>query len=86
MAVDANALLEKVIGLIEKDVDQIDKLSRRGKLDHTVASDLTKYSGALLALTDTVEAKEKSERSKLSRLSTEELARLAKDIIEGKKE
>ena len=86
MAIDANGLLEKVVSLIETDIGHIQKKLRRGKLDHDAASDLTQYSRALLALTETIENKDKQEKSKLSKMSTEELARLAKDIIEGKKD
>jgi hypothetical protein len=84
MAIDANSLLERVVSLIETDIGHIAKKLKRGKLDHDSASDLTKYSNALLALTDTIEAKDKQEKNKLAKMSTEELARLAKDIIEGK--
>lgn len=85
MARDVTELLNKVIDLIEVDVDKIAKLSSKGKLNQWASADLRGYSKALLDLTSTVTAKEKEEKGKLSRMTTEELAKLAKDIIEGKK-
>lgn len=71
-------LLKKVIGLIERDVDEIAKLAETGKLEHDVAQDLVKYSGALLTLSSNLDAKDKEEEKKIANMSTEELLELTK--------
>lgn len=81
---DVQKLLQKVIGLIERDVAEIDTISREGKLPHTVTDDLVNYSKALLNLASNIEAKGKDEQKKLSKMTTEELLELAKPILEKK--
>lgn len=82
---DVQELLQKVIGLIETDVEQISILSKEGKLQHSVAADLVDYSRALLNLSSTLEAKSKDEQRKLSKMTTEELLELARPLVESKK-
>lgn len=82
---DVQQLLQKVIGLIERDVNEIDTLSKEGKLQHTVAADLVDYSRALLNLSSNIEAKSKDEQKRLSKMTTEELLELARPVIESKK-
>lgn len=81
---EVTGLLQQVISLIEKDVQEIQKLSAEGKLAHLVAQDLVRYSGALLDLSQTLDLKQKEEKNSLSKLSTEQLMKKAKEIIEGK--
>ncbi len=82
---DVQQLLQKVIGLIERDVNEIATLSKAGKLQHTVAADLVDYSRALLNLSSTLDAKSKEEQKKLSKMTTEELLELAKPLVEASK-
>jgi hypothetical protein len=85
MVMEVTELLNKVIGLIEKDVQAIAHLSKHGdKLDHLVAQDLVRYSSALLDLSSSIDARSKEERGKLAKMSTDELMKYAKDIVDGK--
>lgn len=79
---DAAKLLNKVIGLIEKDVTEIAKLSDDGKLAHLHAQDLVNYSRALVNLQESLENVNKKRKSKLSELSTEQLMELAKNALQ----
>lgn len=82
---EAAELLQQVLNLIERDVQAIDRLGKHGdKLEHLVAQDLVRYSGALLDLSSTLDAKKKEEKNRFSKMSTEELMKHAKEIIEGK--
>lgn len=67
-------LLNVVINLIARDVRAIYDLSQKGKLDHEVASDLVKYSGALLAISKDSDVQDELERKRLGKLSMNELA------------
>lgn len=78
---DVTELLQKVIGLIERDVAAIDNLSRFGeKLAHPVAADLVDYSRALLNLSSNLDAKQREDKSKYARMTTEQLIEEAKKI------
>lgn len=79
---DAAKLLNKVIGLIEKDVTEIAKLSDDGKLAHLHAQDLVNYSRALVNLQESLDNVNKKRKSKLSELSTEQLMELAKNALQ----
>jgi hypothetical protein len=82
---EVTELLQKVIKLIEKDVAAIENLGKYGdKLPHPVAADLVDYSRALLNLSSTLDAKEKENKSKYARMSTEQLIEEAKKIVEQK--
>lgn len=60
---EAAELLQQVLNLIERDVQAIDRLGKHGdKLEHMVAQDLVRYSGALLDLSSTLDAKSKEAR------------------------
>jgi hypothetical protein len=83
---DVQQLLQKVISLIEKDVEEIRFLGEQGKLPHPVAADLVDYSRALLNLSSTLEAKSKDEQKKLSKMSAEELLEIARPLIESSKQ
>lgn len=83
---DVQQLLQKVIELIHKDVTAIESMSKFGdKLPHTVSADLVDYSRALLNLASNVEAKNKDEQRRLSKMTTEELLELARPVIDAKK-
>lgn len=82
---EVTELLQKVIDLIEKDVAAIEVLGKYGdKLPHPVAADLVDYSRALLNLSSTLDAKKKEDKSKYSRMTTEQLLEEAKKIVESK--
>lgn len=85
MAADVQQLLQKVIGLIEQEVIEIEALSNEGKLERSVAADLVDYSRALLNLASSIEAKGKEEQKKLSKMTTEELLELARPLVESTK-
>jgi hypothetical protein len=74
--------LDQVLTLIERDIQQIKKLS--GKLDHDVALDLTRYSSALLDTVKRLDSDDDDERKRLSKLTTEELKEKARKVLEGK--
>jgi len=79
---EATELLHRVLKLIERDVEAIDRLGKHGdKLDHLVSQDLVRYSGALLDLSQNLEKEEGKRKSRLANMSTEELMELAKDIV-----
>lgn len=79
---DVSSLLDKVIDLVEGDVDEIEKLSRNGKLDHGTSQDLCRYSSTLLDLNQTLEERERAEKNKVARMSTEELEKKARELLE----
>lgn len=76
-------LLEQVLNLMSKDIDEIEKMS--GKLDGEVSASLVRYSDALLKIVKDADNQKEVEREKLSTMSTEELARKAKEYLERKK-
>lgn len=81
---DVSKLLDKVIDLIEGDVNEIGKLAGTGKLEHGVSSDLCRYSATLLDLNQSLEERERAERTKVSRMSTEELEKRARELLSKK--
>ena len=60
-----------------KDIKAIYDLSQRGKLDHEVANDLVRYSGALLAISKDSDVQDELARKQLGKLSMDELMQKA---------
>ena len=82
MAKDPAKLLSYALALIDKDMRHIKRLAKKGKLDPRSSQDLARYSSALLSLTDSIEKRDKEAKSKLSKLSTPELEKLAKKVLQ----
>lgn len=81
--INPRELLEEVLQLIERDVEEISKLE--GRLDGDVAATLVRYSDALLKITKDKDGQDDQEREKLANLTTAELKekarRFAKDGV-----
>lgn len=75
-------LLNDVLKLISKDVEEIEKLAAGGKLEGEVASTLVKYSDALLKIVKDKDSRDDDEKRKLASMSTEELMKLAQEFTE----
>jgi hypothetical protein len=75
-------LLNDVLNLISKDVEEIEKLSTAGKLDGEVAATLVKYSDALLKMVKDNDGQEEAEKAKLANMSTDELAEKARHYMD----
>lgn len=69
-------LLDEVLRLIERDVEEISRLE--GRFDGDVAATLVRYSDALLKITKDKDGQADEERAKLANLSTTELKELAR--------
>lgn len=74
-------LLNDVLRLIAKDVEEIETLSAAGKLEGEVAATLVRYSDALLKIVKDSDGQEDAERQKLSNMSPEELKAKAKEAL-----
>lgn len=77
-------LLDEVLILISRDIEEIDKLGAAGKLDSDTANCLTRYSDALLKIVKDSDNRADEERAKLANLSTDELKSIAKKYLENK--
>lgn len=75
-------LLNDVLNLIAKDVDEIQKLSSAGKLDGEVSATLVRYSDALLKIVKDNDSQEEAERSKLANMDGDELIERARQYME----
>ena len=74
-------LLNDVLNLISKDIDEIKKQSDSGKLESEVSATLVRYSDALLKIVKDSDAQEDAERSRLSSLSNAELKEKAAEYM-----
>lgn len=79
---DPKELLEEVLLLIERDVEEIKLIA--GKLEADVASTLTRYSDALLKITKKKNEDEDEDKEKLANMSDAELKERAKRYLENK--
>jgi|HubBroStandDraft_1064217.scaffolds.fasta_scaffold276827_2 hypothetical protein len=82
VAVDAEKLMKKALLLMKKDMMHIARLVDERQLDDKSSQALVRYSGALLALNARIDQKDKEAKSKLAKLSTPELERLAKKVLD----
>lgn len=80
--VNARELLNDVLVLIAKDIEEIEKLSDAGKLDSDASSCLTRYSDALLKIVKDADNQADAERQKLANMSNEELKSIARKFVE----
>lgn len=78
--IEPRQLLERLLKLIEKDVEQIEKLSV-DKLEHSVTLDLTRYTGCLLDIVKALDSADAEGRKRAAEMSTDELVRLAEQSI-----
>lgn len=78
---DSRNLLQRILGLIEKDVGHIDQMLSMGKLDKDAAADLARYSGAVLAITKDTDKVDDDQRKSLARLSDTELNDMVKQVL-----
>jgi len=74
-------LLNYVLNLIARDIKSIYTLSEAGKLDHEVANDLVRYSGALLAIIKDMDSDLEKSKKKIATLSKAELAEKARSAL-----
>lgn len=79
--INARELLNEVLVLISRDIEEIDKLSTQGKLEADVSASLVRYSDALLKITKDADTQDENEKSKLANLSTAELAAKAQQFL-----
>lgn len=75
---DVKQLLERVVALIDRDLTQIEGME--GKLDRNASQDLVGYSRALETLSLAIDKKIDRAKSDLSKLSTEELLKVAAEV------
>lgn len=79
------SLLDFVIALIARDLGHISKDGENKKLVHDTASDLARYSTALLNIIKDLDSQAEESRKGLSRLTTEELMEKAEKVLEEMK-
>ena len=83
--IDPRELMEQALQLIENELEQIKEASKAGKLDPDNTTALVRYSDSLLKyVKDGIEQAE-DEKKKLSKMTDEELAQLARDLSEKAK-
>jgi hypothetical protein len=74
---DPKALLERVMVLIEKDIEHIETSVENEKLSHYSAQDLARYSQVLFAMAKSKEEEQEQKRKHFRHMPTDELYRLA---------
>jgi len=74
-------LLTQSLKLVHADLAHISKMVVGRKLPHTAANDLARYVKVLLDCSNDADDVNESERKKLSRIPTQELARMAEEAI-----
>lgn len=70
-------LLDHVINLIARDIKFIYQMGEHKKLHHNTASDLVRYSGALLQIIKDFDNQNEDFKKQLQSLSTEDLLKKA---------
>lgn len=83
--IDPRELMERALQLIEGELDFIKEAAKTGKLDSDNTTALVRYSDSLLKYVKDGITQEEDEKKKLSKMTTEELAELAKDLAEKAK-
>lgn len=73
-------LLDSVLDLIALDIAHIKLQVKEGKLEHTAALDLTRYTTTLRALIESKKEDDKQEEKSLATLTNEELREMARKL------
>lgn len=78
--IDPRELMEQALQLISAELDQIQESSKQGKLDPDNTTALVRYSDSLLKYVKDGIKQDEDEKRALSKMPTEELARLAAEL------
>ncbi len=84
--IDPRELLAQTLRTISMDLDYIEEAGKTRKLDSDEASCLVRYNDALLKHVKTDEEDEATERKKLAKMSTAELAAKADELAKAARE
>lgn len=79
--IDPRDLLEKAMQLIEEELFELKDASKMGKLDPNNTTALIRYSEALLKFVKDDISLQEEEKKKLAKMSDEELAQLATNLV-----
>jgi len=82
--VDPRDLMETVLQLMKEELEELKDASREGKLDSDNTTALIRYGDAIVKYVKEGIKQQEEEKDKLTKMSNEELAKLASDLASKK--
>jgi transcription termination factor NusB len=74
--INTDGLLYQTLLLVNREIKNIKKLTRRGKLDHETAQDLARYLSILDSINKNKDKTDEKKKKALAKMSTDELIEL----------
>lgn len=74
-------LLNDVLELIQGDIERINDLAAKGKLEHSVTQDLCRYGSTLLEISKDQDQVRKERQKTIGQLTTEDLEKLKDELL-----